>query len=132
MLRGHPFTTKERFTRGFSFPPVKNRSSDSAEPGVIALQRFLLAIVVARPSSSLELPGIQLKDAIFELDDTEKNLVLEYTTKTKGNTGHVDIGEALGFAVRAQLYAAHNMLCEQPTSSDEAMPSIEIEDEPEI
>jgi hypothetical protein len=67
---GHPFDTRTKFMNAFTVATRNTRAIEYDEPDVVSLQRFLLAITVARPSNCLEMPG-QLK-----MDATEALLPL--------------------------------------------------------
>lgn len=54
LLRGHPFTTKEKFLHAFT---SKNKGI-LTNRNMVWLQRFLLAVLIARPSSVLAAPSL--------------------------------------------------------------------------
>jgi hypothetical protein len=73
LLKGHPFDTKEKFVHTLSVPQPKG-STLKAIPDVTSLQRFLLAILLARRSESLSLPGAVTEDAEFSLNEDESQM----------------------------------------------------------
>jgi Helicase conserved C-terminal domain len=118
MLSGHPFDTWEKFMNAFTIATRKTRTTDYDEPDVVSLQRFLLGITVARPSSCLEMRGMQLIDASFTLTTVEEEKVKEATFKyerarravAKSGRGNAESSRVLGFAVVAMLLSAHSLL----------------------
>ncbi|CRG84781.1 hypothetical protein PISL3812_01979 [Talaromyces islandicus] len=144
-LQGHHLTTHQHFLHAFC-QPQHQKASEYADPDFTALQRFLLAVLIARPSDSLTLPGLVTKDVVFELNETEKVQVLDATMKferAKGilinqaknhsNNEASNAIEALSLAIQAQIAAAHLVLADfsarkaQPLDS----PAMEIEGDPE-
>jgi hypothetical protein len=123
---------KQRFIHAFCKVGTKT-VNQYGEPDVISLQRFLLAFVIARPSSSLNLPGLILKDLSFKLNEDEKAQVTESTLKYQkarcalsdpdyivtrtGMIGPTIDAAALAYAVLAQLEASHNVIAAYSKSS---------------
>jgi len=115
--------------------------NEFSDPDAIALQRFLLAVLIARPAISLGLPGITRKEVKFDLGEKEKAIVQEATTKfcrTKGilssRSGNQDSGliQEMGLAVQAQVAAAHLLLAEFVSKTQPVVPlGDEIDGDPE-
>jgi SNF2 family DNA or RNA helicase len=142
MLNGHPFATRQKFVRAFSLSD-KSTTIWKCVPDVVSLQRFLLAIMLARPSDSLSLPHISHEDAIFQLEDdvewryvqdaTEKYERARSASEEKGARTSDSANQVMGLAVKAQLYAAHAILGMQADDIHQKVVSgIEIDDEDDL
>lgn len=125
VLGGHNWVykhdAKQRFLHTFCEMGTK-KASQFAYPDIISLQRLLLAFVISRPSSSLDMSSIILKDIVFKLDQNEIVHVEESMTKYKkarqalsdsDTRSRRDVdAAALSYAVLAQLQATHTPLRE--------------------
>lgn len=78
ILKGHPFSDKGKFLNAFSVSPT-GTPRFKLVADVTSLQRFLLACVVSRPSSCLELPDLTCEDSKFNLNERERDYVQQAT-----------------------------------------------------
>lgn len=81
LLRGHPFTTKEEFLHAFASEgkaTLRNRN-------MVWLQRLLMAVLIARPSSVLAAPSLALIDDTLKLGSKESRDSSSPATKRRKN-----------------------------------------------
>jgi SNF2 family DNA or RNA helicase len=126
-LRGHPFQTFKSFQKAFATYDYEGNFTDPEEHRIRLLQKLLLAIVIARPASLLNLSGCQKRRVGFILrdrDSIEVALCVEMyikaqkeasaTEKKRLVLSNVDPGEEDGHplvhAIIAQQYSLHPAL----------------------
>ncbi|OBT86746.1 hypothetical protein VE02_06279 [Pseudogymnoascus sp. 03VT05] len=123
-LKDHPFTTHAEFIRTFTTSDYTGFNSSPDAPKLRLLQRFLQAVLIARPTSILKLETCIQKAVRYDADADEIKEVQEYTRKYKevsainaadgqqAQMGKADFaaGGALGMAIYAQMRSLHPLL----------------------
>jgi SNF2 family DNA or RNA helicase len=123
-LQGHPFTTHTKFLHTFSSFSTTGNIQAPHISRIRLLQRFLQAFLIAVPASVLNLQNVVRNRVEFPLTPADKQkvdaLTLEYRIASQagatdtvefGNAGQEqDTGNALSFAVMAQLAASHPLI----------------------
>ncbi|KAH0167802.1 hypothetical protein KCU67_g3751, partial [Aureobasidium melanogenum] len=133
-LAGHPFTSLQEFIRVFC-STHGDRDKEPSPTRKARLVKFLMSVMIGRPSSVLCLPGAQTNILNYEMiDSTQEDNVTYWTCKfievmkkqsketMKSFTTHDKASKALVFAVLAQQHAAHPALykpTEKSPSQDE-------------
>jgi len=145
-LRGHPFTTTKIFRTAFSDRDYQGVEL-VREHKIRLLQKFLMAFVIARPSSLLNLKGINRHYVLFNLSPSDAGKVEDETQKyekairdqasnrnrqlREGSEGSTK-DNPLGHAVRAQLYSLHSDLVHDFPEAEAELHEDEDDDEDDL
>jgi SNF2 family DNA or RNA helicase len=121
-LQGHPFTTHSKFLHTFSSFSTTGDIQTPHISRIRLLQRFLQPFLIAIPASVLNLDDVVRNRVEFPLTLSDENKVAaltnEYriaiqadgTNATEVDNADQDSGNALSWAVMAQLAAGHPMI----------------------
>lgn len=117
LVKGHPFTSTLLFNKMFVENTYNNRFQSLTPDRILIMQKLLLAFVVARPGSVLDLPGIIVWKHDFNLGTYDSRLVTLLVKKFEKivrcqKMGIFDDGgdNALNTLVKAQLRSLHPCL----------------------
>lgn len=126
-LQNHPFPTHADFMKTFTTTDYTGFQSSPDAPKLRLLQRFLQAVLIARPVSVLKLKSCIQRSVLYDPDDEEVQDVLKLTRKYKewssvmaasdgDATARPGIDKAdssagaLGMAIYAQMRSLHPLL----------------------
>ena len=125
LLKNHPFDTHSKFLHTFSSWDADGQTHTPDAAGIALLQKFLQAVLIARPKSILKLKNCDQRSFVFPLlestatfvskltadyKDASVKAALQYKTITGDENSNI---HHLTLAVKAQLASLHPMLCEE-------------------
>ncbi|KAL2864584.1 P-loop containing nucleoside triphosphate hydrolase protein [Aspergillus lucknowensis] len=121
LLKGHPFTNRGRLISALlDSKQKKSYRLELTDTGIVCIQRLLMALMVARPSSVLELPEMSQESIEFSLNDDEIYMVNHHIGRYKAAQAqrqswlqkgvNTSFEVAMRHAVDAQLWASHSLL----------------------
>jgi SNF2 family DNA or RNA helicase len=123
--KNYPFDTYSKFLHTFSSWDTDGQTYTPDAAGITLLQKFLQAVLIARPKSILKLKNCDQRRFAFPLlestatfvskltadyEDASVKAVLQYKTTTGDDNNDI---HHLASAVKAQLASLHPMLCEE-------------------